>query len=662
MRPESIALARQCASRLAENFYGDPPLPGAESLVLRACDQAASSAAWRDLGYAALARRHWMLARDCLRVVATEHRNDADVLAMLARALRHCEQADEALEVAKRGARLAPGSRAMATQLGLARLALGQVDEAEKVLARAALPPDAAGEAILGLARCRLHHGDVAAAEDLLSSAARQQESRHDALLQLVDLRRTQERWPEAGSIVDSAVREWPASTDWRLSLAIQLNEMNLPEAAREALWSAAETGLASTAQVALAGNVALRLGEVQILDRCAEHLRDIDPASPDAQCFRAWSSFFKGMPDVAVDILAALNAAPGVEDRYGVGLAQLLLESAQPGRAREVLARTAARHGETALGSYLNGVCALFEGDYASGFARFAMRHSVSRMAAAMQPDCRLWRGEPLAGKSLLILSEQGLGDIVQMLRFIPRIAALGARVLAVLPPPALPLARAVGGIAAASTRLADVRDADYFCPIMNLPHALAIETHDLPGTIPYLEVPVALREAWRAKCAPLTGLKVGLCWSGSANTFASHLRDVPERALAPLAAVSGVTFVNLQWRPADQAAPCLPAGPRLWDAMDEVRDLADTAALIAQLDLVISVDSVPVHLAGALNRNTWLLCRYGSEWRWMLNREDSLWYPTVTVFRQSATRDWAETIARVAACLRQRASLALL
>lgn len=650
MRTESTALVALFTQRLALGFYGDPPLAGGERLLSQVTREPASTLAWRDLGRAAMERRRWGLACDCLRIVASERRSDTDVLVMLARALRLAEQGEEALNVAQRAARLAPGSAPVAAQLGLSLLELGRFEEAGRVLARATLSADAPGEATLGLAHCRRQAGDFEACETLLRRAMQQPDSRHDALLHLADLRRSQERWPEAGFIVESAIAEWPDSVDWQLSHAIQLNEMNLVDAARDALWRAAEAGLSTHAQITMAGNLALRVGVVEILARCADHLLQEDAASPDGHCFRAWSRYYEGALDDAVAILSSLNATPAQADRHGVGLAQLLLESAQPQRAREILERTAASHGETALGNYLLGVCALFEGDYPAGFARFRSRVAVSRMAAAMPPGCALWQGEPLAGKRLLVIGEQGFGDIVQMLRFVPRLAAMGARVFLMLAPPLVPLARAMHGVEGVCSQFAEAPDPDYFCPVMNLPHALALRIDELPGPVPYLAVAPDLDVAWRARCAALPGMKVGLCWSGSAHTFASHLRDVPVAALAPLAGVPGVTFVSLQWRAADAPPPNLPPGLNLWDAIGELHDLGRMAALIQQLDLLVTVDSVPVHLAGALGKPAWLLCRYGSEWRWMLEREDSAWYPTVTVIRQQRTGDWTETIARVA------------
>jgi len=194
-----------------------------------------------------------------------------------------------------------------------------------------------------------------------------------------------------------------------------------------------------------------------------------------------------------------------------------------------------------------------------------------------------------------------------------------------------------------------------DFHCPLLSLPLAFDTTMETIPGTAPYLAADANAVAAWRQRLAPLAGLKVGLVWAGSPGRTATtrmvdKRRSMTLAQLQPLAGVAGVGFVSLQnGEPATQVASA-PAGFAIHDWTDELHDLADTAALIEALDLVISVDTSVVHLAGALAKPVWMFNRFDSEWRWLLEREDSPWYPTLRQFRQTQPGDWASVVTRMA------------
>jgi hypothetical protein len=267
-------------------------------------------------------------------------------------------------------------------------------------------------------------------------------------------------------------------------------------------------------------------------------------------------------------------------------------------------------------------------------------------------RPDPAEWRG-----RRVLLFCEQGHGDTIQFLRYVPMVAAVAGEVVLEVDPEILALARTLPG----GARVLAVGEAlpvhDFAVPLMHLPWAFGTTVSDVPASVPYLAADPAAVGRWRGRLAELSGRKVGLVWAGGRraddplSVRIDRRRSMPLAALAPLARVAGVSFVSLQKGPPGREA--VPAGMVLHDWTAELGDFADTAALMAALDLVIAVDTAPLHLAGALGRPVWLLDRYDSCWRWLRERADSPWYPTLRRFRQDAPGEWGPVVARVAAAL---------
>lgn len=267
------------------------------------------------------------------------------------------------------------------------------------------------------------------------------------------------------------------------------------------------------------------------------------------------------------------------------------------------------------------------------------------------------------LAGRTILVTHEDGFGDTLQFIRYAPLLAGRGARVILAVPPPLVRLLSTLeGGMELqAAAHGAGGREVpfDYHCPVFSLPRAFATTLATIPCAIPYLRPDPELVDAWRRRLPPATGRRIGLVWAGQARPWLAGFTTLDSRRstslaqLAPLAAVPGARFVSLQMGPAAAEARTPPAGMRLHDPMQDVADFADTAAIIANLDVVVSVDTSVVHLAGALGKPVFLLDRYDNCWRWLSGREDSPWYPTLRIFRQEKLGDWSGPVRRVAAAL---------
>jgi tetratricopeptide (TPR) repeat protein len=290
--------------------------------------------------------------------------------------------------------------------------------------------------------------------------------------------------------------------------------------------------------------------------------------------------------------------------------------------------------------------------GDYAAGWRLFEWRWRRGGSPPAREFPVPLWLGaESLAGKTLLLHAEQGLGDTLQMLRYAPVLAARGARVLLQVQPPLVELASRVQGVAAV-VGPGDVFALDVHCPLMSLPLALGTRIDTVPAAVPYLSAPEAKIAQWRARLGPRTRRRIGLAWAGSATHENDRNRSIALRALLPLLDADADIFsLQREYRPADEAV--LRADGRIRSHAEALEDFSDTAALIEPMDLVISVDTSAAHLAGALGKPVFVLLPWVPDYRWGLERDDSPWYPAARLFRQPRAGDWDSVIAEVAAAL---------
>jgi len=263
---------------------------------------------------------------------------------------------------------------------------------------------------------------------------------------------------------------------------------------------------------------------------------------------------------------------------------------------------------------------------------------------------------GVSLAGRTVLMTHEDGLGDSIQFARFVPMLERLGARVILHAPPPLERLFRSLSPTVIILPDTAAVPDHDYHCPYTSLPRAFRVNLDNIP-TQPYLFADPALADRWKFRLA-LTGRKIGLVWAGQARPWIAGYgvldgrRSMKLLDLSSFSAASGISWVSLQKGPAEAELADPPEFAREMAAhtpMREVRDFADTAAIIAGLDMVISVDTSVAHLAGALGKPVLLLDRFDTCWRWLRNRNDSPWYPRLRLFRQTRIGDWVAPVNQI-------------
>jgi tetratricopeptide (TPR) repeat protein len=300
-------------------------------------------------------------------------------------------------------------------------------------------------------------------------------------------------------------------------------------------------------------------------------------------------------------------------------------------------------------LATHVNLALVLLKsGDWDSAWEEHEWRWATPECRSFAQPQ---WMGEAAQGKTLLIHAEQGYGDTLQFCRYAPLAAAQGLSVILEVQKPLVRLLESLPGVDRVIVAGETLPEFDLHCPMLSLPLAFGTTLATVPNSVPYLRADAAQVEAWRARLAapPNKGIRVGLVWAGSSNLAADRRRSINPERLAPLVALPGIHFFSLQ----KDGAPA-PASFPLTDFMGEMQDFADTAALIANLDLVISVDTAVVHLAGALGKPVWVLDRFDHCWRWLLDRTDSPWYPSLRLFRQPQSGDWESVIGRVVQELR--------
>jgi tetratricopeptide (TPR) repeat protein len=298
----------------------------------------------------------------------------------------------------------------------------------------------------------------------------------------------------------------------------------------------------------------------------------------------------------------------------------------------------------------YNRSLIRLTLGDWARGFEEFESRWKTQSLKRSRLSGLGpLWLGrEDLNGKTLLLYHEQGYGDTLQSVRYIPLLAERGARVILVVPPALGKLLKTVPGVAEVVSGEDSECVHHYHCPLMSLPLAFRTAPDTVPAAVPYLKADPIEAARWRKRLGARTRPRIGLVWGGRRYGPINYPRDIPLERLHPLLELNA-EFISLQKEMADCDRALLAQLPQLRPLGEALTDFADTAALIENLDLVIAADTAVAHLAGALGKPVWLMNRYAACWRWLQVRSDSPWYPTMRQFRQPTVGDWDSVVAAV-------------
>jgi tetratricopeptide (TPR) repeat protein len=346
----------------------------------------------------------------------------------------------------------------------------------------------------------------------------------------------------------------------------------------------------------------------------------------------------------------AHLNEALRLNPGYLAAMANLAMlfnETGEPEKALEMVNRALTVQNVSGL-HVTKALSLLTLGRYREGFGEYEFRPKPAgpTFRGTIVPQ---WAGQPIGGKTILLTSEQGFGDTIQFIRFAALLARQNAKVWVQSSDLLAPLLASVEGVEKVFTPQQQLPRVDFYCPMASLPHLLGTELDSIPSNVPYIHASESRVDAWRERFSQIAGggFKVGLVWQGNPRHLRDRMRSIPLPTLAPpLANVDGVRLFSLQKHHGrDQTTGV----PQVQDLDAELTTFEETAAAISALDLVISVDTSVAHLAGALGRPVWTLLGLATDWRWLLKRTDSPWYPTMKLYRQQSG-NWAEVIARVA------------
>ncbi len=407
------------------------------------------------------------------------------------------------------------------------------------------------------------------------------------------------------------------------------------------------------------------RANALLAVDRCDEALTDCDRALAidanlaEALCNRANVLLALNRYDEAlIDCDRALALAPGmIEAHNNRGVALLGLN--RPQEALAACERAVAIDAGYAEAYWNQALSRLTLGDYENGWKLFEWRwQGTPQRQFAREFADPPWLGEEdVAGKTVLLHAEQGFGDTFQFSRYIPMVCALGAKVVVRAPENTLSVLASLKAEMTLVAKGQPLPAFDVHCPLMSLPLAFKTVLDTVPAKVPYLYADEAKRAIWRKALGDKSRPRIGLCWTGKPRMTVDAKRSMTFAQLAPLLRLPfSFHAVNKDLRLEDRAAAA--AFPQLAVHTDELHDFSDTAALIAELDLVISVDTSLAHLTGALGKPVWVLLPWASEWRWLMDRRDSPWYPTAELFRQPADGDWQSVIGEVVRRLEMRFS----
>lgn len=417
------------------------------------------------------------------------------------------------------------------------------------------------------------------------------------------------QRSDEAIAIYERITETDPANVDAWTNLGVVLNESGDPAAALTALNQALALAPDDATVLLNHGTALLRLGRVDdAIDRFRAAL-ERDPDSPEASS----------------------NLGFALQER-------LALEEALAAHRRAV-----ALAPDRAVLRWNLAMTLLLAGDLAAGLTAFEARRDMPDRRPRPYP-CPEWTGGDLAGCRLLVHAEQGIGDAIMVARYIPLLAARGAHVVFAVHTALAPLARTIPGVAEVVGGAAEPPPCDLQAPLLSLPLRFATTLETIPADVPYLAVPPGTSSPLPP---PAGRRRIGLIWAGNPRHANDRNRSCPFVALQPLFSLSGIDWISLQVgeRSGDPAA----TGARVADIAPALTDFAATAAAMAELDLVITVDTSTAHLAGALGRPVWILLPYAPDWRWLTARPDSPWYPTARLFRQTTPGDWAGVVHQV-------------
>ncbi len=591
----------------------------------------------------------------CQQVLAGEPSN-FDAMHLLGVLAQQSGNSDRAVQLLCRAVDIRPDDASARSNLGLAYRTLGRFDEAEAALRRSVeLKPDwDRAHANLGVVlRAR---GDFVGAEAEFTAALGLNPANDDALSNLASICRETGRHDKAESLYRSAIALHPDRAEfWSNLAAVHLDRNEWKEAERCLRVSVEKNPTADT--LSNLGFVLLQLGQLNEAEGVCRDALAIQADFPDALVNLALVLKAIGDLEGAEELCRTALAIDAAHIAATTILGTIRAERGDASAAEECYRRAMALDTRFSVSRFNLSTQFLARGDYGGGFALYESRFDAvacqfkhSQTILFLNDVAKRWQGGPITGRRVVIWSEQGHGDNLLMLRYLPLLKQRGAaHVIFVCEPELIRIAEGVAGIdRVIAWDTVDLEgEYDLHCPTMSLPYCFRTAFATIPTMESYVSVPSSLSREWKARLPDVAGRRVGLVWAGNSAFRDDARRSIALSAFGPILGTANVNFFSLQKGPdAQQAAEW---SGLLIDRMDACEDFMDTAALVSNLDLVIASDTAMAHLVGAIGKPVWLLNRAGSDWRWGLAGERSAWYPTMRIFRQQQPLDWAPVMTSV-------------
>jgi tetratricopeptide (TPR) repeat protein len=540
---------------------------------------------------------------------------------------------------------------AQAIELAISCFRAGELAEADKLCTRVLkAAPDYFDALHLG-GVIKLHSGKAGVGLAMIDAALKLNPSVPEALANRGMVLAALNRDDEALAVIDQALALLPGNFEALVNRGNVLLKLARPQDALASFEQAATLAPGHPGPQIGCGNALAALGRVEAALAQFDAVLTTQPAHADTHYNRGLALANLLRPAEALAAFdRALALQPGhVKSHLSRGSALQAL-----GRHQDALTAfdaALALDKNSADARHNQALALLLLGDFRRGFEGHEARWQRSGMPAKRRNFGKpLWLGEyPLTRKTILLHHEQGLGDTIQFVRYATPLARTGAKVMIEVPAALASLLARVEGVSGVVETGAPLPAFDVHCPMGSLPRALRTEPTTVPASVPYLRADAERLAKWRERIERLPGVRIALAWSGSAAHANDRNRSLALARFEPLLGLDTVSFVSIQRELRDEDAATLARTPRLTHVGDDLRDFEDTAAVVSLCDLVISVDTSVVHLAGALGRPTWVLLPFWPDWRWMLDRDDSLWYPTARLFRQNAPGQWDGVLARV-------------
>jgi len=528
--------------------------------------------------------------------------------------------------------------------------------EAEKLYARVLKVAPENFDALHLSGLCKAQSGQMGEAFRLISAAIRINARAPDVWLNFANVLRALKRDDEALNALDKVLALRPGDPDALVGRGSMLLTAGRPHEALASLQEAVARNPRHSDALINRGSAHAALGQAAAALADFDATLALSPGHSGALYNRGNALSDLGRYSEALAAYdAALTAAPSNVKAWN-NRGRALQSLHRHGEAIECFDKATVLQKDYADAHFNAALSLLTLGDYARGFAEYEWRWRRTGMIDTRRAyRGALWLGEySLARKKILLHAEQGLGDTIQFARYAPLIARAGATVMIEVQPALKDLFASLAGVVSVHARGETLPPYDVHCPLGSLPLALKTQAADIPTEIPYLQADESRIAKWRPVIEALPGKRVALAWAGNPAHANDRNRSIDARLLEPLMAVEGASFVSLQreLRAGDQD---VLARANIKQPGSELADMADSAAILTLCDLLISVDTAGVHLAGAIGRAPWVLLPFSPDWRWTLSGAQSPWYPQARLFRQPALGDWVSPIAQVRDALTQ-------